>query len=128
MQGFADDLEQVSLKKEEILLHQGATSNEMFVLLSGAMRAEVAHPNGSSVIVARFLPGAPIGEIAFYSAVPRTATVIADEASTLLKIDAESLKTTGATKTSAALVHEYVAASLARRLRNMTMLLRDAEI
>ena len=65
----------------------------MFVLLSGAMRAEISRPGAGAAVVARFVPGAIIGEIAFYSAVPRTATVIADEESVLLKIDAESLGT-----------------------------------
>ncbi len=98
------------------------------MLLSGAMRAEVAHPSGGPVVVARFVPGAIVGEIAFYSSVPRTATVIADQDSVLLRIDAESLGVPEADRTPAATVHEYAATSLARRLRTVTMLLRDAEI
>lgn len=118
----------VTLKAGEILLHQGAASSEMFVLLSGAMRAEVARPDEGSVVVARFVPGAIVGEIAFYSSVPRTATVVADEACVLLRIDAESLAAAEADRTPAATVHEYAATSLARRLKNVTMLLRDAEL
>jgi hypothetical protein len=53
--------------------------------------------------------------------------VIADEPSVLLKIDTESIRSTAA-QTPAATVHEYAATSLARRLKTMTMLLRDADL
>ena len=39
----------VSLKSGEVLLHQGAASTEMFVLLSGAMRAEGKRPVKAAV-------------------------------------------------------------------------------
>lgn len=120
-------LETVSVARNEALLRQGAVSSEMFVLLSGAMRAEVAGPDGQPLVVARFVPGAIIGEIAFYTKVPRTATVVADEASTLLKIDAAALAPEDAATTTAAIVHAFTATNLARRLRNMTTLLRDAQ-
>jgi SulP family sulfate permease len=128
LRGFPAGFPRVSLKAGEILLQQGAASSEMFVLLSGAMRAELARPDGETVVVARFVPGAIVGEIAFYSSVPRTATVVADEASVLLKIDAESLRTPEDQRTAAETVHAFAATSLARRLKTVTMLLRDAEI
>jgi sulfate permease, SulP family len=124
---LAGSLPKVAVAAGGILLREGAASTEMFVLLSGAMRAEVTRPDGSHAVVARFVPGAIIGEIAFYSAVPRTATVIADEACVLLRIDADSLEAPGDEMTPAARVHAFAATSLARRLKNVSMLLRDAE-
>ena len=85
---FADKFRRVILNTGEVLLHQGAESREMFVLISGAMRAEVARQAGDPVVVARFMPGAPIGEIAFYGSTARIATVLAEEPSVLVKIDA----------------------------------------
>ena len=126
--GIAASFPQVTLKQGEVLLTQGAASSEMFVLLSGAMHAEVIRPDGSTAIVARFVPGAIVGEIAFYSGVPRTATVIADDHSVLLRIDAAVLRAPGEQATPAETVHEFAATSLARRLRTATLLLRDAEI
>ena len=120
-------LDDVKLRKGDVLLRQGAASTEMFVLLSGAMRAEVTRPTGGSVVVARFLPGATIGEIAFYTGVPRTATVVAEDDSVLLKIKAQDLGAHDAPNQVAADVHALTATNLARRLRNMTLLLRDAE-
>ena len=99
----------------------------MFVLISAAMRAEVARTNGDPVVVARFMPGAPIGEIAFYGSVQRIATVLAEEPSELVMIDADSLVRSGDDHDPATVVHHYLAMILARRLMNMTRLMRDAD-
>jgi SulP family sulfate permease len=123
---FFDGLERVSVPKGGVLIRQGDASTEMFFLLSGEMHAEIEVPDHPPVAVARFVAGAPIGEIAFYTAVPRTATVIADTQSELLKVSARDIDP--ASGTSAYVIHQYVAQSLARRLRSMTLLLRDAEL
>jgi SulP family sulfate permease len=124
---FADKFRRVTLDTGEVLLNQGAESREMFVLLSGAMRAEVARSTGDPLVVARFMPGAPIGEIAFYGGTARIATVLAEEPSVLVKIDAESLVRSGDDHDPATVVHHYLAVNLARRLMNMTRLMRDAD-
>jgi SulP family sulfate permease len=124
---FADKFRRVTLNTGEVLLNQGAESREMFVLLSGAMRAEVARQAGDPVVVARFMPGAPIGEIAFYGSTARIATVLAEEPSVLVKIDAESLVRSGDDHDPATVVHHYLAVNLARRLMNTTRLMRDAD-
>jgi sulfate permease, SulP family len=124
---FAGKFRRVTLNAGDVLLRQGAESQEMFVLLSGAMRAEVASPTGEPVIVARFMPGAPIGEIAFYGSTARIATVLAEEPSVLVKIDAESLVRSGDDHDPATMLHHYLAVNLARRLMNMTRLMRDAD-
>lgn len=125
---FAGKFQRVKLNEGQVLLRQGAESREMFVLISGALRAEVARSSGDPVVVARFMPGAPIGEIAFYGNVPRTATVLAEEPSVLVKIDAASLVRSGDDHDPATVVHHYVAVNLARRLMNMTRLMRDADL
>ena len=117
----------MTLNTGDVLLNQGAESREMFVLLSGAMRAEVARQTGDPLVVARFMPGAPIGEIAFYGSTARIATVLAEEPSVLVKIDADSLVRSGDDHDPATVVHHYLAVNLARRLMNMTRLMRDAD-
>jgi CRP-like cAMP-binding protein len=56
---FTGKFQRVTLNTGEVLLSQGAESREMFVLISGAMRAELARSTGDPVVVARFMPGAP---------------------------------------------------------------------
>ena len=59
---------------------------------------------------------------------PRTATVLAEELSVLVKIDAASLVRSGDDHDPATAVHHYVAVNLARWLMNMTRLMRDADV
>jgi SulP family sulfate permease len=125
---FAGKFRRVTLNPGEVLVNQGAESREMFVLLSGVMRAEVARASGDPLIVVRFMPGALIGEIAFYGNVPRIATVLAEEPSVLVMIDAANLVRAGDDHDPATVVHHYVAVNLARRLMNMTRLMRDADV
>jgi hypothetical protein len=54
--------------------------------------------------------------------------VLAGEPSVLVKIDAASLACSGDDHDPATVVHHYVAVNLARRLMNMTRLMRDADV
>ena len=110
------------------VIAQGAASDDMLVLRSGALRIEVAVDGTSAVTVARCLPGAIVGEIGLYAGVPRTARVVAEEPSSFLRIDAAALERMG--RDDPALLadfHRLIAATLARRLGRTTALLADAE-
>jgi SulP family sulfate permease len=110
------------------VIRQGATSDSLLVLRSGALRAEVSIEGGKPTTVARFLPGALLGEVGLYSGAPRTAGVVAEQPSTFSRIDAAALNRM-ATENPAVLAdfHQLVAATLARRLGRTTALLADAE-
>jgi CRP-like cAMP-binding protein len=100
----------------------------MLVLRSGTLRAEVIIAGGDPVTVARFLPGALVGEIGHYAGVPRTARVVAEEASEILHIGAAALERMA--RDHPALLadfHRLIAATLARRLSRTTALLADSE-
>ncbi len=56
---FAGKFRRLTLNAGDVLLRQGAESREMFVLISGAMRAEVARSTGEPLVVARFMPARP---------------------------------------------------------------------
>jgi SulP family sulfate permease len=110
------------------VIAQGATSDGMLVLRSGTLRAEVIIAGGDPVTVARFLPGALVGEIGHYAGVPRTARVVAEEASEILHIGAAALERMA--RDHPALLadfHRLIAATLARRLSRTTALLADSE-
>ena len=55
----ADKFKRVTLNTGDVLLNQGAESREMFVLLSGAMRAEVARQDGDPLVVRASCPALP---------------------------------------------------------------------
>ena len=82
---------QITLTAGEQVFAQGNHSDHLIFLLTGRLCATVTDRNQASQIVSRFLPGAIVGEIAFYAAVDRTATLTAEITSTALRIDASAL-------------------------------------
>lgn len=116
----------VSLAAGDILVHEGDRSQSIYQLRAGELQAEVAVKQGKPVVVARFLPGALVGEIAHYADVPRTATIRAATAAEVITIDFDRIPDTPEGRALAADLHSRAAGSLARRLIRMTDLFREA--
>lgn len=70
----------------EVIVREGETAQEFFVLLSGRARAAI---NGRQV--SELLPGDAFGEIALIHGVPRTATVTAAETTRTCRLPAEAV-------------------------------------
>ncbi len=108
------------------LIKSGDKDRDLYLLREGLLRAEIARPDGKHLRVAAFRPGAIIGELAHYADLPRTADIVCDVASRLLKVDIEELALSD--PGLAGRVHDQVARVLARRVATMTALLRHAGI
>jgi SulP family sulfate permease len=116
----------VTLAAEDVLVEEGSLSTAIFVLRSGTMRAQISGAWEKPLVIARFLPGALIGEIAYYAGVPRTATLVAEGDCTLYRFEpgqlaADDLNLVGE-------LHNLAAAHIARRLVRSTQLIKDAGI
>jgi sulfate permease, SulP family len=108
-----------------VLLRAGAPSEGMILIERGALQAELSVVGGP-LVVARFLPGAVVGEIGFYAGTPRTATVRAETDSTIRRIDAATVaRLSAADPARAAALHRQIGAMLAGRLARTTRLLRQ---
>lgn len=106
---------------------QGDEGRDMFVLLEGAARAVVTRKGADPIVVARFLPGAVVGEMAFYGKAARTASVIAEGDVRVLRIRADALSGTGDyPETLRLAIHETVAGYMSRRLGRVTRLLHQS--
>jgi SulP family sulfate permease len=117
----------VSVPAGAEVIEQGAPSDSLLVLRSGALRTEVTVENDAPVTVARCRPGALVGEIGLYAGVPRTARVVAERPSEFLRIDAAALERMAEEHPAVlADLNRMVAATLARRLGRTTALLADA--
>jgi SulP family sulfate permease len=114
----------LKLKKGMVLVSEGSESTAIYQLLAGQLRAEIAGDDGRKLVVARFVPGALVGEIAYYASVPRTAEVLADTDSEVLKIDLDRIPNSLDGRAAAADLHRLAAGYLARRLMRMTELFR----
>jgi CRP-like cAMP-binding protein len=69
----------VHVEEGRVLVRQGQTGTEFFIVVSGVARCEIGGDQ-----VARFGPGDFFGEMAALDRGPRTATVVADSSMDLL--------------------------------------------
>jgi SulP family sulfate permease len=109
-----------------VLIREGDTSTAIYQLRSGELRAEVTAGSGGRLVVARFRPGALVGEIAHYARVPRTAAVVAEAPSEVLRIEIDRIPDTPEGRALAADLHRRAAGYLALRLMRMTNMVREA--
>ncbi len=116
--------ERLKLKQGMTLVSEGSESTAIYQLLAGQLRAEITGDDGRKLVVARFVPGALVGEIAYYARVPRTAGVLADTDAEVLKIDLDRIPNSLDGRAAAADLHRLAAGYLARRLMRMTELFR----
>jgi SulP family sulfate permease len=116
----------VMLRDGEVLIREGDSSTAIYQLRTGELRAEVASGSGERLVVARFRPGALVGEIAHYARVPRTAAVVAEAPSEVLRIEIDLIPETAEGKALAADLHRRAAGYLAFRLMRMTNMVREA--
>ncbi len=82
---LAEYMELQEVNQWSVLFNQGDTSDSMFLVLGGELRARVV-TNGRETILATFGPGDFFGDMALFDHGPRSADVVANVDSTLLKI------------------------------------------
>lgn len=83
--------ERMELSEGTKLISQGESPGDVFVLESGRFRVE-RMPEGTQIQLSTVLPGVMVGEIALYTAVPRTADVVAEIPRVVLRLSRESIK------------------------------------
>jgi CRP-like cAMP-binding protein len=86
---LAEYMELQEVLQWTVLFNQGDASDSMYLVLSGELRARVV-VNGRETILATFGPGDFFGDMALFDHGPRSADVVANADSTLLKITSVS--------------------------------------
>ena len=82
---LAEYMELQEVSQWSVLFNQGDSSDSMFLVLAGELRARSV-VNGRETILATFGPGDFFGDMALFDHGPRSADVVANVDSTLLKI------------------------------------------
>lgn len=77
---------QRNLPKGALLFSQGDESDGLFILKSGRAKVFISDENGKEMVIAVLGPGEVVGEIASLDGEVRTASVVAMEPSTVLRI------------------------------------------
>ena len=115
--GLDAHLERVSVPEGTVMLHQNDPPGDVYVLESGRLRVETVTAEGHRIRLRTLRPGVVVGEIAHYTGIPRTADVVAEAPSVVLRIDRESIERLEAEEPElAATLHRWLASTLAERL------------
>jgi SulP family sulfate permease len=115
--GLAAHLERVSLPEGTVLLHQNDPPGDVYVLESGRLGVETVTPEGTRLRLRTLRPGVVVGEITLYTGIPRTADVVAEAPSVVLRISRGSIERLEAEEPElAAALHRWLATTLAERL------------
>jgi SulP family sulfate permease len=115
--GLAAHLERVSVPEGTVLLHQDEPPGDIYVLESGLLRVETVTREGSRIRLRTLRPGVVVGEIALYAGVARTADVVAEVPSVVLRITREAIERLETEEPElAATLHRWLATTLAERL------------
>jgi CRP/FNR family transcriptional regulator, cyclic AMP receptor protein len=109
--------------KGKRLMHQGATSASMYVILDGSVRVQRSHPDlREPVVLAELGCGEVVGEMGVLDGEPRSASVVALESTQALELTPQVLQET-------VLRDQEVAGALlrvlSRRLRSTNELVRQ---
>jgi SulP family sulfate permease len=115
--GLDDYLERMPLAEGTALIHQGDAPDDVFVLASGRLRIEMRTPEGMRMRLRTVLPGAVVGELALYTGTVRTADVVAEAPSVVLRLTRASIERMEADRPElAAAVHRWLATTVSERL------------
>ncbi|MFN8473984.1 MAG: SulP family inorganic anion transporter [Anaerolineae bacterium] len=112
-------LDRLELPAGEYVVHQGAPSDELYLVESGELTALLERPDDEPLRLRTVGAGTPIGELGFYLGTPRTASVIAQQPTVLYRLTRARAEEINARDPEvAAVLHELVARILAERLVN----------
>jgi SulP family sulfate permease len=115
--GLAGHLERVSLPEGSVLLHQDDPPGDIYVLESGRLGVETTTAEGSRIRLRTLRPGVVVGEVTLYTGIARTADVVAEVPSVVLRIGRESIERLEAEEPElATALHRWLATTLAERL------------
>jgi SulP family sulfate permease len=115
--GLSDHLERVELAGGDVLIRQDEPPEDLFVLESGRLRVEMRTADGHRIRLRALSPGVVVGEVALYTGDARTADVVAETPSVLLRLRRASIERIAREDPRlAAALHRWLATTLAARL------------
>ena len=102
-----------------LLIGQASSSRDIFVLLSGRLKVIAGHGSAQEVVLASILPGAAVGEMAYYTQSKRSAAIVAEESSELICLPSAHIEALEDKEPKlAATFHRLIARNLALRLNH----------
>ena len=119
---FANYLEPVHVGPGDVVIRQGAPSDDLYLVREGEVTVRLDSPEGKRLRT--YGPGTVIGEVALYLRSPRTAWVVADTTARLDRLSRPALERMAADQPELlASVHEALATLVCERLSHTNRLL-----
>jgi sulfate permease, SulP family len=116
---LGDFIEREDVPQGTVLIRQGEPSDDLFVLESGRLSVEATMPDGARMRLTSVSPGVMVGEIAFYLGGPRTADVVAEVPSAVVRLSRSAIERLEREAPEAAAdLHRRLAQTLAERARD----------
>jgi SulP family sulfate permease len=126
--GLTRYLERRELAEGTVLIRQGDTTGDVYVLEAGRLAVETTRSAGTRVRLRAIRPGVVVGEIAMYSGVPRTADVVAETPCVVSRLGRDAIERIEVEDpVLAARVHRWLAHTLSDRLSD-TVRMVDARM
>lgn len=120
--------EELPVESGTLFIEQGQPAESLYVLLRGQVTAQLPRASGGAIRLETMGSGRVIGEIGFYLGSERTAEVVADEPSTLLRLTRENMaRMEREAPQSAALLHRLMVQLLGERVVHLTSTVRALE-
>ena len=115
--GLRTYLERRELPEGTVLIRQDEQPDDVFVLESGRLSVETVTPEGTRMRLRTLRPGVVVGEMAMYTGVRRSADVVAETPSVVLRLSGEAIERVEAADPAlAAALHRWLATTLSKRL------------
>jgi hypothetical protein len=76
----------------EVIVREGEPGTSLFLIENGSVEVHTVDPKGRPLVLAELGPGEFFGEVAVLTGRPRTATILAKEAVTVIEITREQLE------------------------------------
>lgn len=110
-------MERAEIQPGDYIIKQGDPSNDLFFIESGLVTVEFEMSNGNKMRLRSVKSGATLGEVTLYLGGLRSASVKAEKPSTVYRLSLKNLKKMQKEDPAlAALLHEWIARTLAERL------------
>ena len=115
--GLGTYLERVTLPEGTVLIRQDEPPDDVFVLEAGRLSVEMVTGEGTRLRLRSVNPGVVVGEVSMYTGLPRTADVVAETPSVVLRLSGATIRRIEADEPElAAAVHRWLARTLSERL------------
>jgi sulfate permease, SulP family len=115
--GLQAHLVRTELADGIVLIRQGDSPDDVFVLESGRLRVEMETSDGTRLRLRSIKPGVVVGEVAMYSGDPRTADVVAEGPTVVLRLDRASIaRIESEDPALASAMHRWLGGVLSERL------------